>query len=113
MRLYHDCREIQCRVIHFVFVHTLYIVLYLYFSLVDGAFSHPSLSVGTTRLESNAPAVLYFQGPASSDVYIQALRSVRYSNLKDRPTVGDRLIAVTIYDGTSTNAICVCVCVMH
>ena len=72
---------------------------------VDGAFSHPSLSVGTTRLESNAPAVLYFQGPASSDVYIQALRSVRYSNLKDRPTVGDRLIAVTIYDGTSTNAI--------
>ena len=75
-------------------------------TLRDG-FTHPSLSFGATMTSSelNAPQVVFFQGLASATVYLEALKSLRYSNLKGRPTSGSRIVTVTVYDGRTTNQI--------
>ena len=75
-------------------------------TLRDG-FTHPSLSFGATMTspELNAPQVVFFQGLASATVYLEALKSLRYSNLKGRPTSGSRIVTVTVYDGRTTNQI--------
>ena len=73
---------------------------------VTNDFSHPSLSFGQSNPgDQNAPAVVYFRGAAPADVYLEALKSLVYVNEKDRPTVGDRIITVTVSDGLSTNQI--------
>lgn len=72
---------------------------------VANQFSHPSLTFGQSesRTPPNTPSVVYFRGVASADVYIEALQNLVYTNAKLRPTPGDRIISVTVYDGQSTN----------
>ena len=73
---------------------------------IENDFSHPSLSYEITATsEVDAPGVLVVQGLADSEAYLQALKSVRYSNDRDRPTVGERVVVATLYDGESTNRI--------
>ena len=61
-------------------------------TLSEGGYSHPSLTSGLTSSNAGAPSVLYFRGIASSDVYLEALRNVRYENRKGRPTTGSRIL---------------------
>ena len=73
---------------------------------VANEFSHPSLSFGRSEPQSsNVPGVVYFRGTASTSVYLEALQNLVYVNSKPRPTVGDRLITVIVFDGQSTNQI--------
>ena len=69
-------------------------------TLSTGGYTHPSLTSGLT---SSTPSVLYFRGVATSEVYLEALRNVRYENRKGRPTTGSRIIAVSMYDGQTSN----------
>ena len=70
-------------------------------------YSHPSLSFGATTTSSDfgAPQLVFLHGLASADVYLEALRNLQYTNLKGRPTVGERIITVTVFDGKTTNLI--------
>ena len=54
-------------------------------------FTHPMLSFGApmTSPELNAPQVVFFLGLTSATVYLMALKSLRYTNLKGRPTAVD------------------------
>ena len=72
---------------------------------IDDTFYHFLLSHETITPDEDAPNVIYFEGEASPDVYIEALQSVSYENVKARPTIGDRIIVVTLYDGSTTNQI--------
>ena len=70
-------------------------------------YSHPSLSFGatTTSFDFRAPQLVFLQGLAPADVYLEALRNLRYTNVKGRPTIGDRVVIVSVYDGKTTNQI--------
>ena len=70
-------------------------------------YSHPSLSFGatTTSSEYSAPQLVFLQGLASANVYLEALRNLQYTNLKGRPTIGERIVTVTMYDGRTTNQV--------
>ena len=74
---------------------------------VEETFSHPSLTFGSRATGENSPQVIFFQGLADANVYLQALQSVRYSNYKGRPTVGERVVTATFYDGKTTNPVAV------
>lgn len=68
-------------------------------------FSHPSISYGASTYLPNEAQVVYFQGQASAEVYLNALHSISYTNARSIPTPGRRLVLVSVYDGISTNAL--------
>ena len=71
---------------------------------VANQFLHPSLTFGRSERRGNdVPSVVFFSGMATSEVYLEALQNLVYVNSKSRPTVGDRMISVIVYDGQSTN----------
>ena len=66
-------------------------------------FTHPSLVSGLSSPSFGSPSVLYFRGLAPPDTYLEALRHVNYQNRKGRPTTGSRVIAVSMYNGMTSN----------
>ncbi len=70
---------------------------------VANQFTHPSLTFGRSESTANTPSVFYIRGVASADVYIEALQNLVYTNGKSRPSVGDRIISVTLFDGQTSN----------
>ena len=71
------------------------------------AFSHPSLSFGETSRSSSQEEesqLVYFWGTATGDVYLNALRSLRYVNERGSPTTGVRQVVIVVSDGESINS---------
>ena len=73
--------------------------------LVEPAFSHPAISIHYLATTEDFPAIIYLIGPASAEVFAEALKSVRYVNDRGRPTEGERVVMVTIYDGYTVNSV--------
>jgi len=48
--------------------------------------------------------MVFFLGTATADVYLNALRSLRYVNERGSPTVGERQVVIAIDDGESINS---------
>ena len=68
---------------------------------VDPSFSYQPLNFGQMQVSSSESQVVYFRGVASGEVYLNALRSLNYTNEKDTPTTGERLIIVAISNGAT------------
>ena len=66
--------------------------------LVDDSFTDPRLVPGSYEGVSN---LLYFTGEASVAVYLSALQSVHYTNTKNVPSTGNRMVVVMVHDGVA------------
>ena len=64
--------------------------------LVDDSFTDPRLVISHPE---DIPYLLYFTGEASTTVYLTALQSIHYTNIKNVPSEGDRTVVVMLYDG--------------
>ena len=73
--------------------------------VMSSTFSHPSLSFGETQLSQGESQAVYFRGTSSADVYLNALRSLNYTNDMGSPTTGERLVVMVVSDGIATNSI--------
>ena len=64
--------------------------------LIDDSFTDPWLIIGRSE---GIPYLLYFTGEASTAVYLTALQSIRYTNSKNVPSEGGRIVVVMLFDG--------------
>ena len=74
---------------------------------VDGAAESLSVvtDLGIQAVYNSSTSILRLSGEGSAESYSQVLRSLKYSNSSQNPSVEDRMIEVIVTDGLSNSSV--------